>query len=71
MFKVQDRIALIPVVSIETLTLIERMTLGVGAIFWFTSHTMQCQLEGLGIHIYSWLKQPSICQDASLRASDA
>jgi hypothetical protein len=41
------------VVSIETLTLIERMTLGVGVIFWFTSHTMPCQLEGLGIHIYT------------------
>jgi hypothetical protein len=27
-------------VSIETLTLIERMALGVGAIFWFISHTM-------------------------------
>jgi hypothetical protein len=36
MFKVQDRTALIPVVSIETLTLIERMALGVGVIFWFT-----------------------------------
>jgi hypothetical protein len=33
MFKVYDRTALIPVVSIETLTLIERMALGVGEIF--------------------------------------
>jgi hypothetical protein len=33
MFKLQDRTALIPVVSIETLTPIERMRLGVGAIF--------------------------------------
>jgi hypothetical protein len=71
MFKVQDRTALIPVVSIKILTLVERMTLGVGAIFWFFSHTMQCQPEGLGIHIYSWPRQPSICQDASLKASDA
>jgi hypothetical protein len=47
MFKVQDRAALIPIVSIETLTLIEMMTLGVGAIFWFCSHTMQCQPESL------------------------
>jgi hypothetical protein len=40
-------------ISIETLILIERMALGVGAIFWFTSHTMLCQPERLGIHIYS------------------
>jgi hypothetical protein len=32
MFKLQDRTALIPVVSIKSLTLIERMPLGVGAI---------------------------------------
>ena len=35
----------------------ERMTLEVGEIFWSISHTMlQCHanLEGLGIHIYSW-----------------
>jgi hypothetical protein len=44
-----------------------RMTLGVGAIFWFISHTMPCQPKGLGLHIYSWPRQPSICQDASLR----
>jgi hypothetical protein len=61
MFKVQDRTALIAVVSIETLTIIERMVLGVGTIFWFTSHTMLCQPEGLEIHIYSWLRQQSIC----------
>jgi hypothetical protein len=45
----------------------ERMTLVVGAIFWFISHTMPCQPKGLGLHIYSWPRQPSICQDASLR----
>jgi hypothetical protein len=67
MFKIQDRTALIPIVSIETLTLIERMASGVGAIFWFTSHTMQCQPKGLGLHIYSWPRQLSICQYASLR----
>jgi hypothetical protein len=33
----------------------ERMTLGVGAIFWFISHKMPCQPEGLGIHIYRLL----------------
>jgi hypothetical protein len=33
MFKLQDRTALIPVISIETLSLIERVTLGVGVIF--------------------------------------
>jgi hypothetical protein len=42
------------------------MTLGVGGIFWFISHTMSCQPKGLGLHIYSWLRQRSICQDASL-----
>jgi hypothetical protein len=42
MFKVQDRTALILVVSIETLTFIERMTLGVGAIFllYFSHNAM-------------------------------
>jgi hypothetical protein len=29
------------------------MTLGVGAIFWFISHTVSCQPKGLGLHIYS------------------
>jgi hypothetical protein len=67
MFKVHDRKVLIPVVNIETLTLIERMALGVGAIFWFTSHTMQCQPKKLGIHIYSWPRQPNIYQDVILR----
>jgi hypothetical protein len=43
------------------LSLRERMTLGVGAIFWFISHTMSCQPEGLGLHIYIWPRQPSIC----------
>jgi hypothetical protein len=32
----------------------ERMTLRVEAIFCFISHTMSCQPEGLGLHIYSW-----------------
>jgi hypothetical protein len=43
------------------------MTLGVGTIFWFISHTIPCQPKGLGLHIYSWPRQPSICQDASLK----
>jgi hypothetical protein len=44
MFRLQDRTALIPDVRNRTLTLIERgMTLGLGAIFWFISHTMSCQ----------------------------
>jgi hypothetical protein len=43
------------------------MTLGVGVIFWFISHTMPCQPKGLGLHIYSWPRQPNICRDASLR----
>jgi hypothetical protein len=42
----QDRTALIPLVRNRTLTL---MTLGVGAIFWFISHTLsQCHvLQGV------------------------
>jgi hypothetical protein len=44
-----------------------RMTLGVGTIFWFISHTMSCQPKELGLHIYSWPRQPSICQDVVLR----
>jgi hypothetical protein len=43
------------------LSLRKRMTLGIGVIFWFISHTMPCQPEGLGLHIYSWPRQPSIC----------
>jgi hypothetical protein len=31
----------------------KRMALGVGVIFWFISHTMPYQLEGLVLHIYS------------------
>jgi hypothetical protein len=41
------------------LSLRERMTLGVGAIFWFISHIMSCQPERLGLHIYSWSRQPA------------
>jgi hypothetical protein len=44
-----------------------RMTLGVGTIFWFISHTMPYQSKGLGLHIYSWPRQASIYQDGSLR----
>jgi hypothetical protein len=29
-----------------------------GQFFWFISHTMPCQPERLGLHIYSWPKQP-------------
>jgi hypothetical protein len=36
-----------------------RMTLGVGVIFCFISHTMTYQPEGLGLHIYSWPRQPA------------
>jgi hypothetical protein len=43
------------------------MTLRVGAIFWFISHTVSCQPKGLGLHIYSWPRQRSICQDVILR----
>jgi hypothetical protein len=68
MFRLQDRTALISDVRNRTLTLIERgMTQGVGAIFWFISHTMSCQPKGLGLHIYNWPRQPNIYQDASLR----
>jgi hypothetical protein len=35
-------------VSTETLALVERLAPRVGVIFWFSSHTMQCQPEGLG-----------------------
>ena len=63
MLRLQDIIALIPLVirwtlapgDSKILTLIERMTLGDGAIFFvYFSHnaTMPCQPEGLGIHIY-------------------
>jgi hypothetical protein len=47
------------------------MTLGVGVIFLFISHTMPYQPEGLELHIYSWPRQPSICRDASLRCCPA
>jgi hypothetical protein len=50
------------------LTLIEREDdTRVRAIFWFISHTMTYQPKWLGLHIYSWLRQPSTCRDASLR----
>jgi hypothetical protein len=42
-----------------SLSLRGRMTLGVGAIFWFISHTMPYQPEGLVLHIYSWPRQPA------------
>jgi hypothetical protein len=40
MFRLQDSLALIPIVSNETLTLIERMTLRVRAIFCLFSQTL-------------------------------
>ena len=61
MLRLQDTKALIPLVSRWTLalgdskilTLMERMTLGDGAIFFlFIAHTMPYQPEGLEIHIY-------------------
>jgi hypothetical protein len=39
------------------LLLREMMTIGVGAIFLFISHTMSYQHEGLELHIYSWSRQ--------------
>jgi hypothetical protein len=41
------------------LSLRKRMTLGVETIFWFISHTMSYQTEGLELHIYSWPRQPA------------
>ena len=47
------------------------MTLGVGTIFWFISHIMPYQPEGLGIHIYRLLFSQAyanmLVRDASLR----
>lgn len=51
MFRLQDNSAPIPILSSGTLTLIERMTVGVGAIFWFYfSHNTQyhTHLRGCG-----------------------
>jgi hypothetical protein len=46
MFRLQDNLALIPIVSRGTLTLIKRMTLWVGAIFLFiSSNTTQCHIH--------------------------
>jgi hypothetical protein len=43
MFRLQDSLAVIPIVSNETRTLMERMTLRVGAIFFvYSSHNIQC-----------------------------
>jgi hypothetical protein len=55
MFRLQDRTALIPDVRSITLTLIER-----------EDDTRRMTL-GVGLHIYNWPRQPSICQDISLR----
>jgi hypothetical protein len=35
----------------------KNMTLRVRVIFWFISHTIQCQFEGLRLHIYNWPRQ--------------
>jgi hypothetical protein len=55
MFRLQDNLHLIPIVSNGTLTLIERMTLRVAAIFdlFLTHYLNAIPLEGLGTHIYS------------------
>jgi hypothetical protein len=49
MFRLQDSLAPIPIVSRETLTLIKRMTLWVGAIFCLFPQTLHnvIPLEGL------------------------
>jgi hypothetical protein len=47
MFRLQDNLTLIPIVSNGTLILIERMTLWVGAIFCLFSHTTRCQCHPL------------------------
>jgi hypothetical protein len=68
MFRLQDRMTLIPDIRNRTLTLIEREDdTRSWVIFWFISHTMSYRPKGLGLHIYSWSRQPSICQDFSLR----
>jgi hypothetical protein len=48
MLRLQDSLALIPIVSKGTLTLIERMTLRVGAIFVYFSHTTQMSYPSKG-----------------------
>ena len=58
MLRLQDNLALIPLESNSSLTLMrEDDTRKVGAIFvglFLTqTHTMPCQPEGLGLHIYS------------------
>jgi hypothetical protein len=70
MFRLQDRTTLIPLVRNRILTLIEReddtRSWGNFLIYFLHSTTMPYQPKGLGLHIYSWSRQPSICQDAVL-----
>jgi hypothetical protein len=40
----------------------EMMRLVVVVIFYFISHTMACQPEGLRLHIYSWSRQPAYAE---------
>jgi hypothetical protein len=53
MFRLQDNLAPIPIVSNETLTLIERMTLWVGAIFvyFFKHYTMSYPSKGCDTYL--------------------
>jgi hypothetical protein len=48
MFRLQDSLAPITIVSSGTLTLIERITLRVGAIFFYFSHTTQMSYPSKG-----------------------
>jgi hypothetical protein len=48
MFRLQDSLAPIPIVSRGTLTLIQRMTLRVGAISIYFSHTTQMPYPSKG-----------------------
>ena len=70
MLRLQDILALIPLVSCFKLTLMtERMTLGelgqFSLVYSHTLHTMPYQLLGLGLHIYRLLAS-RICQSKML-----
>jgi hypothetical protein len=49
MFRLQNNLAPIPIVSNETLTLFERMTLRVGVIFVYFSHITQMSYPSKGL----------------------
>jgi hypothetical protein len=68
MFRLKHRTALISDVSSWTLTLIEREDDTKSWGNFSNLFLTQCHANlGVGLHIYSWPRQPSIYRDASLR----